>query len=269
MKEMKKQKIVILIFIVILLIVLFIILKQNIFAPKAKDVFEKFFPGATDYKAVELFDSNGQTYTIDDYSMELKESLYDSKTGIGYLMFVISKEGGKPEIELDVANQKDGFGFGENERFNFNLSVAFDDVCEYIGDDLYAYISFQRENDDEVQVTIADSLENKVYSYEIKETEKVRAYKLDEDDMLYISPLGISIMANQRYSDLVIKLHMKDGDEKEIVNVEKRIGTAGSSESIITNQHSISCEHKFVLKEMLDISEIETIEVNGGVLEEK
>ncbi len=255
---------------IVIFILLFAVTNTTAYALSEKSIFEIFFSQEETYNANELLDYNGQSYVIDNYTIELSQTLYDSETGIGYLMFVITQENGRPEIRLNDENQCAGLGFGENERFYFDIGASFDDTYEYVDDKLYAYISYRVSKSDDFYVSIVDTVksdEDNIYWYEVKETKNVLSFDMENKDRVVISPLGISYFTNEEVTDLILKFYMKDGSVKEIVNLKERIGIAGSHESVTTDRNETSCKYTFVFEDMLNISGIEKIEVNGQVTE--
>ncbi len=254
-------------------VLLFVMTNTTIYAVSEKSIFDVFFSKNNKYKAMELLDYNGQSYVIDDYSFELDQTLYDSGTGHGYLVFIITKEGGKPEISLNSSNQCVGGTFGEDERFYFEMDVTHNINYEYIGNKLYSYISYEvNDREEGYYISLFDYKdgESKEYSFTVKETSNVKSYHFNKNKggELFISPLGIAIYPNEEIENFVITLYMKDGSKKEIVNVEKEIGTGSSSSSLTkTEGVIIYCRYGFRFEKMLNISEIDKIEVNGEILE--
>ena len=253
-------------------VLFFVMTNTTIYAVSEKSIFDVFFSKNNKYKAMELLDYNGQTYVIDDYTFELDQTLYDSGTGHGYLVFIITKEGGKPEISLNSSNQCVGGTFGEDERFCFKMGVTYDDNYEYIGDKLFAYISYEVVKKEDYYISLIDYKdgEPKEYSFTVKETSNVKSYHFNKNKggELFISPLGIAIYPNDDIENYVITLYMKDGTKKEVINVEEQIGTGGATYRISRFKGKIEyCRAGFRFRKMFDISEIDKIEVNGEILE--
>lgn len=253
------------------LIIFFVMTNTTIYAVAEKSIFDIFFSKKDAYRATELLDYNGQTYVVDDYTFELEQTLYDSGTGHGYLVFKITKGDVKPEIELNDDNQCLAGGFGEDKRFNFKMGVTHNINYEYIGNKLYAYISYEVTKKDAFSLFLVDYVNDEPieYGFTVKETSNVRSYQFvnNKGGEIFISPLGIAIYPNEDNENYVITLYMKDGTKKEVINVEKQIGTGGSSYNITKTEGVIEyCRAGFRFKKMLDISKIDKIEVNGEIL---
>lgn len=245
---------------------LFIVSNIITYAVADKNIFEIFFTDKETYKPNDLLEYSGETKHIGDYSFELYQELYDSKSGIGYLIFKITKKDGCPEIIFNKENQCLNSGFGENERFKFDLGVAFDDTYEIKGDVLYAYISFVKMKDDELNIRLVDAESGKKYSFQVKETSHTKTFKTKESE-IEISPLGVSIFSKkEKQVEIRLVLFMRDGTRKEIINTKKNIGTAGSFEGEERLKGEL-LRYQYVLrfKEMIDISKIEKIEFNGEI----
>lgn len=246
---------------------LFIMSNIITYAVSDKNIFEVFFPKNETYKTNDLLEYSGETKNIGDYTFELYQELYDSKSGIGYLIFKITKKDGCPEIILNKDNQCMNSGFGENERFDFDLGVSFDDTYQIKGDVLYAYISFVKMIDDELNIRLVDAELGKKYSFQVKETSHTKTFKAKES-VIEISPLGVSIFSKkEKEIEIQLVLFMSDGTHREIINTRKNIGTSGSLEGEERLKGEL-LKYQYVsrFKQMIDISKIEKIEFNGEIL---
>lgn len=72
--------------IIILLLIIGISSNTVTYALSGKNIYEVFF-SKNEYKANSLMDYNNQKILIDDYTILLKQTLWDKQTGIGYLIF--------------------------------------------------------------------------------------------------------------------------------------------------------------------------------------
>lgn len=100
----------------IILIAILVITKIITYNVGNKSIFSVFFKGQDSNVAGKLLESPHEIKKIGKYSIELDQQLYDSKTGVGYLLFKIKKENGVPEINLNDSGQCSGIGFGEKDR---------------------------------------------------------------------------------------------------------------------------------------------------------
>ena len=121
--------------IIILLLIIGISSNTVTYALSGKNIYEVFF-SKNEYKANSLMDYNNQKILIDDYTILLKQTLWDKQTGIGYLIFEITKKDSKPEIKLNRYGQCIGLGFGESDRFGIEDTPSGNTKYEYIGDNL-------------------------------------------------------------------------------------------------------------------------------------
>ena len=75
----------------IILIAILVITKIITYNVGNKSIFSVFFKGQDSNVAGKLLESPHEIKKIGKYSIELDQQLYDSKTGVGYLLFKIKK----------------------------------------------------------------------------------------------------------------------------------------------------------------------------------
>lgn len=253
------------------LVLLFAVTSVGTYALSGKSIFEAFFENSEPSYAKELLDYNGQKYVVDDYTITLESTLFDRKTGLGYCVFSITKEGGKPEARLYA----DGYGdsFGEDNRFSVRVkhSDGYSARFEYVGDTLYQYFSFSTSSMDfslrvldtahvNPNPTAEDDTPCLYYNFEIAETSKYKEYKVSDKRTISISPLGTYIEAFDSLGRAsVITVHYENGEEKTVVDTENKIGTGLSEESYDGEKW----EFRFRFKDIIDIQSVDYITYNG------
>lgn len=223
------------------------------------NVFDIFFHGNNSNKAQELLDYNGQSVKVDDYTIALEQTLFDSKTSIGYVVFAITKDNGKPETLMNGSNS-----FGKNERFYTEIEATGGQTrkYKYIGDTLYEYISFSTSGYYDLTVNLIDTRANegdKVYTFKIKNNHKYIEYQINKLINLTISPLGIAIDTSNSLGDISITFHYKNGKEEKVVDTLNKIGTGGSGVA----STDYGRRYQFIFKQIKDIEQIEYIIYNG------
>lgn len=249
------------------LVLLFAVTSVGTYALSGKSIFEVFFENSEPSYAKELLDYNGQKYVIDDYTITLESTLFDRKTGLGYCVFSITKEGGKPEARLY------GDVFGKDNRFAVRVkhSNGYSARFEYVGDTLYQYFSFSTSSPDFSLRVLDNKYENPNptpddiawqmhYDFEIAETSKYKEYKVSDNRTISISPLGIYIEAFDGLGRTsVITLHYENGEEKTVVDTENEIGI-GLSEGSYDGE---KWAYRFHFKDIIDIQSVDYITYNG------
>ena len=87
---------------------------------------------------------------------------------------------------------------------------------------------------------------------------------------LLLSPVGIAIRVEnaERFEKQKIVLVDKQGKENVVVDTEKEIGTAGSSENAEKDGKQNLLQYTYCFKDFLDIKEIDKVLFNGKELNE-
>ena len=254
---------------------IFILTNDCVYAVTNKSVLDYFFKENNSYISNELLYKDGQSYNIDGYTIKLEETLYEKNTQLGYLVFSIRKDGGRPEAEINDAKQCVG-GFGEEQRFSFDFesSGSANMKYEYVGDVLYAYISFEADNfEDEKsnkKIVLVDGKnwsdktkeEFMTYDFKLKDRSKSLVCK-ERARRIYISPLGIKIFTvNEKIDCFKFKFTMVDGETETMENNKDTVGVHGRG------GRDISTERIYTIKfsELKDISRIKQIEFNDKIL---
>jgi hypothetical protein len=245
----------------IILIAILVITKIITYNVGNKSIFSVFFKGQDSNVAGKLLESPHEIKKIGKYSIELDQQLYDSKTGVGYLLFKIKKENGVPEINLNDSGQCSGIGFGENQRLYFEVGASNNTTYEIKGNTLYAYMDFIKDKDKDFYVKLGDYQTRKEYNFNIKDTSYVKTYK-DGDTTVEISPLGVSISAKEKSAGMSLVVYTNKG-KKELINTKKDIGTNAHESSEVYKGKSKSYQYILKFKNLLDIFKIEKIEFNG------
>lgn len=210
-----------------------------------------------------------QKIVVDNYIVNLEESLCEKNTQLGYLVLSISdKNSNKVDAEIDNYN-KTIKSFGTDKRFMFEYEATgtFNKYAEYKGNKLYVYISFEM-NSEELSnidaskcIKISDTKKNKQYYFKLKFSDSSRKFKTS-NGMLYISPLGLRLATNNTIKKIEISL--KDKSDKEIRNYSKNmLSEFGCKDNGITKvQYATQFEN------ILNLKNIGHIYINGVELNE-
>lgn len=226
-----------------------------------KTILELFFDNkGADYTA-QLLDTNGQSVQIDDYTVTLQQTLYDCEAGIGYLVFMISKKDGKPEIQLNKYGDAISQGFG-GERFKIDLqaSGARTEKYEFEGNKLYEYITFNADKEYDLSVDLIDysqkSTDNiygyKCYKFHIAKTTLTKKYKISDSMQILMSPVGMAIDCNNELKNIRIETKCKNGQKEELIN-------ANEMEEFNCIQKDNNIRYQYVFPELVNVSDIKYI----------
>lgn len=246
-----------------------------VYAVTNKSVLDYFFKGENRYVSNELLYKDNQSYNIDGYTIKLEESLYEKNTQLGYLVFSIRKEGGRPEAEINDAKQCVG-GFGEEQRFSFDFesSGTADVRYEYIGDVLYAYISFEADNfEDESSNQKIVLVDGKNWSDEAKEEFMTYDFKLKDrskslvckegNSRIYISPLGIKVFTvDEKINHFKFKFTMINEETETLEYNKDSVGVHGRGGRDISQERI----YTIIFSKLKDINKIKQIEFNDKIL---
>lgn len=215
--------------------------------------------------AQQLYDKNGQSYTIDDYTITLKETIFDSKANMGYLTFSYRRENTKPEIQMN--------GQGVDQRFYLDIpstgARSYD--FAYKGDVLYQYINFTAEDDYERDVFVLDVNNSeektqtgyKEYPFKIKETSKAKTFLYGDETECVISPIGICVKSSVEMENLQIIVVDKDNKRQEVIsNCEDVTGSSFNEE---TEDGKIKQDYSYekMFDQSMDVDHIAYVEFNG------
>ena len=144
-----KKKIIIPLSIIVLV---FLVANIVTYAYSNENLFEFFF---ADNNAVQkkiannLLTRENQKIEIDNYIINLEESLCEKKTQLGYLVISVSdKNGNKVDADIDKKNNTIK-SFGKDNRFTFEYEATgtFTKYAEYKENKLYIYVSFEINNE--------------------------------------------------------------------------------------------------------------------------
>lgn len=156
-----------------------------------------------------------QSYTIDDYTIALEETVYDSKTNVGYCLLSAKKKKGKVEAEILKGNTLNGYCFGGNfDRFCLAVYLSgFKNMhYAYDGDTLYIYIDFVANRSFDRTIYLYDYQEypqpsrETPYKFKIADRTEAKEYDLKNNTKLYISPLGAAYISQKDDKPNKIKL---------------------------------------------------------------
>lgn len=271
-----KKKIIILLSIIVLV---FLVANIVTYAYSNENLFEFFF---ADNNAVQkkitnnLLTRENQKIEIDNYIINLKESLCEKKTQLGYLVISVSdKNGNKVDADIDKKNNTIK-SFGKDNRFTFEYEATgtFTKYAEYKGNKLYIYVSFEINNeiwqDTDLNkcIKITDTAKRinkkyKQYNFNLKFAENCKKFK-SKDGVLYLSPLGLRFLTDTTMDELVIAI--KDENDKTInsfSNSDNMLSESGKRYKDITK-----VQYAAEFDELLDLKKVYNIYINKNKLEE-
>lgn len=257
--------------VIVLSIIVAVVICVNIFtyAYNGKNVLE-FFWGDSDKDMTYLMEKYDYSVNIDDYTITLDSAIFDDKTECMYCMFRVSKVGRKVEATIGMYEHLDSH-FGEDKRFSLSVnadtaSISF--TGEYAGDDLIIYGRFVYhcdQTEDSHAIYLFDGYTGKIRyedaaaKFELKPTVNSADFSINDTTNMYISPIAIKISSTGYISTKSIEICYKDGTKEEVVNVEDRVGLGSSSASYTVSENT----ETYILNELTDISQIESIIYNG------
>lgn len=254
-------------------LICFIIGNVAVYAYSNKTIWDIFFEknDAHEIKKSDLnkvLDYNGQSYVIDEYTIKLEQTLYEKKSGIGYCIFSVEKENGKPEVKIDKWGDADGDIFGNRFQIDIFQTGSRTYKYEMQGNILYIYVSFALDEGYDGTIDLIDYNEKdkdtidgyKRYYYRQKGTNFYQQYK-DGDNDVIVTPIGVTVEGNS-IGDVELKFHSKDGEITTIVDTEKEIGIGGSHECTEDER----TRKQFIFGKIKDIENIDYILFNGKKL---
>jgi hypothetical protein len=172
--KLKKKDVVITIAVLLILLAMWLG-NQICYYQTGYDVIDIITGNQIKFVPIDSMDYNGKSYTIDDYTVMMEYTRYDTDTGTGYCIFRITRESGK-SVECSRNRTANGFGeyIGLSYDRRFSLGVEASSGIEYkkVGKTLYAYITFYPNyNSGEFAVSLSDLSEqdedggNKTYDF--------------------------------------------------------------------------------------------------------
>ena len=268
--------------IIILSIVIITLLLSNVivYAFLNKNLYQFFFSNDdNNQRSVtnNLLIKDNQKIEIDNYIITLEESLCEKNTQLGYLVFSIGDKDGK-KVDASIDNySKIIESFGKNQRFVFEYEATgtMNKYAEYVGNTLYVYISFEidgnilEEGKDLSEcIKITDTEEKydneyKQYTFNINFCDKCKKFKFDQG-MVYVSSLGLKIVADNVMGNFNISLYDKNDDViKNISNDENSFSKSGCNDNGVTK-----VQYTDQFDDLLNIESIKNVYINQKKLEE-
>lgn len=233
------------------------------YAMTGKTIWDVFFEEDNIELARQLYDKNGQSYTIDDYTITLEETIFDSRANMGYVMFSYNRENAKPEA---ISN-------GVDRRFYFYIPSTGGVSREftYEGDTLYEFIEFTVEDDYERNIIIYDLSDvngktqsgYKEYPFTIKETSKTKTFLYSKETECVISPIGIYVKSDVDMKKMQITVVDKEDNRQEVIaNYDDLTGSSFTEE---TKDEKVVTSYSYdkVFKDLMDVDNIAYLEFNG------
>ena len=269
---MKKKIVIALITIILSLLALNIIA----YAGLNKSLFRFFFSNNENQESVvkNILTQENQKIEIDNYIISLEESLCEKNTQFGYLAFSIcDKNGNKVESDIDNYN-KNIKSFGKDGRFIFEYEASgtFNKYAEYENNELFVYVSFDISTNDLENIDLNNCVkiidtqekfnnEYKQYTFDLKFSDNCRKFKYD-DNILYISPLGLRFLTDGKMDDLNIVIKGEDS------NIIKKLSNSDNefSESGCKLNGSTKLQYANQFDELLDLNIIRNVYINGQEL---
>ncbi len=226
--------------------------------------------------ARQLYDKNGQSYTIDDYTITLEETIFDSRANMGYAMFSYSRENEKPQIKTSY--QEEPISKAVDQRFYFYVpstgGMSWD--FAYEGNTLYEFVKFTVEEDYEGSIFIVDgnNVDEKTlsgykeYPFTIKETSKTKTFLYSNETECVVSPIGIYVKSDVDMEKMQITVVDKDDNRQEVIaNCDDLTGSSFDEE---TRDGKIVTSYSYdkIFKDLMDVDNIAYIEFNGKEVHE-
>lgn len=256
-----------------LLAVAVIVSSTIVYAYSGKTVWEFFFSQEEKVEdALELYDINGQNFTIGDYTITLEETLYEEETGIGYFVVSYKKQGGKPEIELNKYGQAVSMNAVDNRFF---IDIDFGGMqnvkYSYEGNVLYEYVYFTTLEGYDRTIDLVDkNYEDttnltgyKTYTYTIKETKKIKKFVLEDNIDMKMSPLGLSIYCQHKLDAVFVEVFYENGESETLIEDIEQMDLRCESEEDENGKVTEKVEYRETFKEVKDVDSIAYIEYNG------
>lgn len=275
MQGIKKWIILLAVMLILAVIASFVVRNRA----SGQSLFDYFFSNQEESFVEGLLEDVNQTVEIDDYTITLKQALYESNTQIGYCMFEVTKNGGKPEAAFDSNNTLRNNTFGEGSRFSFCIHASCGETknAEIKGNKLIVYYNFDITETEEPfrnEVILEDANEkdsstvsgHREYSFQLKETKKGKKYEADGNTILYISPLGIAVESDKAIPDQRIEIVTTDGESKVLVDTQNGVGTNGSGESVVSSEEGTKARYVFHFFDLMDVETISHVIFNGEEL---
>lgn len=270
-----KKKIIIIIGITIIALLVTNIIT---YAFSNENLFKFFFANNDNQKKIakKILTKGNQKIEIDNYSINLEESLCEKNTQLGYLVFLIYDKTGN-RIDADINEySKIINSFGKDKRFIFEYEASgtFNKYAKYVGNKLYVYVSFEINTEDSQEIDLNNRIkitdteekihnEYKQYNFDLKFSDNCRKFKNNEG-ILYLSPLGLRFVTNNIMDNLNIIIH----DEKD--SIVKNLNTRDNmlSESGCNANGVTKVQYTNQFDDLLDINIIKNVYINEQKLEE-
>lgn len=262
-----------------IIVIVFLVANIVTYAYSNENLFEFFF---ADNNAVQkkitnnLLTRENQKIEIDNYIINLKESLCEKKTQLGYLVISVSdKNGNKVDADIDKKNNTIK-SFGEDNRFTFEYEATgtITKYAEYKGNKLYIYIYFEinneisKDTDLNKCIKITDNGEKinneyKQYNFDLKFAENCKKFK-SKDGVLYLSPLGLRFLTDTTMDELVIAI--KDENDKTVNSLSNSDNILSESGQKYNGKAKVQYAAEF--DELLELKKVYNIYINENKLEE-
>ena len=265
--------------IVIMVVVLFALFgvafgAYTIKADGKKDIASHYFPQKSQEYIRNMMIYNGETYEYNGFIFTLENSVYVSKCDMGYYVMSIKQEDGGVEQLKDIIDEKKAIIVGSYD-FDYELE----------GNVLYCYGRKACDIPEVGQVVVDSCLVPrnpeiynwKAFKFNLKDSGGAKVYG-NETFEADVCPLGIRVVKEGKIRTNEVILNYSNG--KDVIIYKEEYDENGKEVGFILN-HSMDngcglmgvsgVEGKdcFVnmFDEWFDISELESVTVNGEVLE--
>lgn len=205
-----------------------------------------------------------------DYTIQLKESLYDEGVHIAYIMLEISKKNGVIKLPTaDIYGRVKGNVHIIDNKLSVETDLKYEKIsAKYSGNKILLFVKYYYLDDDvdKLKLDIVDSCDGKkIHSYEIKPQNYTKKF-FAEDIEIYVSPLGIGIyekkgiLDKEKYS---LKYCNEKGEKIDLLKLKNicKYGNGGRYGSDIEN--GLNETVIFTKNDYLDTKNINNLELNG------
>jgi hypothetical protein len=259
-----KKKIAILVITICVICVSGFGILYKIKANDKKDIASHYFPQKSQEYIRDMMIYNGEVYEDDKLIYTLENSVYVQKCDMGYYVMSIKQKDG----EIDILNN-----IIENRGIKFLGS--FDTEFELENNILYCYCARTCDGFEKDQILVEGIVEHEFVEFYLKDSGGAKVY-INDGIEADISPIGIRVVKASNVeikevtlnysSNKKITIYKKDTDNDEYIMkhmMNGSCGTMGKSWDMEDGQDAFNA----LFDEWMDISDLESISVNGEKLE--
>lgn len=254
---MKKKKIIYFIIALILICGCGAGAAYRIYGNGPKDITEMFFdPESREYiKNMTIY--NDEKIELDDYTVTLESSVYDSEVGIGYLVFVIQQNDGKTD-NLNKFFEKYSLidyagGSGREESVIDGNKMYF-----YKGLSNTVWAPSAKDKILLVERNKAGSL----YEFNLVSISNTKKFEFDKE-IVILSHMGIRINRDEFIKPDTVILKYNDGTEDKVI-VKEGTSLLGGEDGGGIGGETGNYAYIAPFKNIMDIKNVESVIIDGN-----